>query len=182
MQHGEKICPLAHQVAVNKITQFAPSWVGRPNANGTNQPSHISSRLANCGHGCETKSLCCYALHLQDPLPTNPASKGQLIPNPEIDLLPVSMPKRVKSWGDSVLFLRHTSIPPRALTWSMVSRSTSATSFGQAFAKTGLTQLRLEDNLLTEQIPQPVCLLKITRGTTLNADCEICPFNCCSNC
>lgn len=53
------------------------------------------------------------------------------------------------------------------------------TQFGSL---TGLTQLRLEDNLLTEQIPQPVCLLKITRGTTLNADCEICPFNCCSNC
>jgi hypothetical protein len=47
---------------------------------------------------------------------------------------------------------------------------------------TALTQLRVEDNLLTTQIPSEVCLLKITGGLNLQADCEICPFNCCTNC
>lgn len=47
---------------------------------------------------------------------------------------------------------------------------------------TALTQLRVEDNLLTTTIPTEVCLLKITGGLNLQADCEVCPFNCCTNC
>lgn len=49
-------------------------------------------------------------------------------------------------------------------------------------ALTALEELELQENMLTGQIPQSVCILKITRGLNLEADCEICPENCCSDC
>ena len=49
-------------------------------------------------------------------------------------------------------------------------------------ALTNLMELEVQNNMLTEQIPQAVCRLKFTFGLNLEADCAICPTNCCSAC